>query len=37
MIDWKSKNEATGVPSLSKVKIPIPYKNGSPASTNNAV
>ena len=42
MIDWKSKNEATGVPSLSKgiiekVKIPIPYKNGSPASSNNAV
>lgn len=35
MIDWKSKNEATGVPSLSKgiiekVKIPIPYKNGAP-------
>lgn len=30
MIDWKSKKEATGVPSLSKVKIPIPYKNGFP-------
>ena len=35
MIDWRSKNEATGVPSLSKgiiekVYIPIPYKNGSP-------
>lgn len=35
LIDWKSKNEATSVPSLSKgiiekIYIPIPYKNGSP-------
>ena len=35
MIDWKSKNEATGVPSLSKgiiekIYIPIPYKDGEP-------
>ena len=37
MIDWKSKNEATGVPSLSKVKTPSPTKMALPTSTNNAV